>query len=399
MTEETGKPESDTTESPYFDASSLWSLPTVSCAILPTPEKRYKRRSLANEMSGVTTEKPSWDRLEEIEETRRKILRRVEVGFPRILFYWEGTCIRALMMDWLVWLTMVIFIGIRICAHSGLPEPPLIGELGDTNIDILGGFISFLLVIFVNQTNDRFVAMYQLSKRCAGLIQDVAGLVSSLLPEEDGKRIVRYMNSAHIAGYVGLGGPYSQKYFFKHFDEEHGLLTPREMARVQIFNMDNGSAAFKDLVTWSQREVAKAKNAGYIDSIEATNLHEKVIGLRAAMDGLYDYTDQPTHFFYIHFLVFISAVYLPLFAVDNAYSCGWGDETDWRIEALNGSIVLLQAIFVVGLRLLGQRMLDPYGDDLEDLSVITYVVTTINNSNIIFSARVPGDPPHIVDPK
>ena len=46
-----------------------------------------------------------------------------------------------------------------------------------------------------------------------------------------------------------------------------------------------------------------------------------------AMDGMYDYTDQPPHFFYIHFLVLLSALYLPLFAIDTAYAAGWGEET------------------------------------------------------------------------
>ena len=41
-----------------------------------------------------------------------------------------------------------------------------------------------------------------------------------------------------------------------------------------------------------------------------------------AMDGMYDYTDQPPHFFYIHFLVLLSALYLPLFAIDTAYAAG-----------------------------------------------------------------------------
>ena len=55
------------------------------------------------------------------------------------------------------------------------------------------------------------------------------------------------------------------------------------------------------------------------------------------------------------------------------------------LELLNGTIVLLQAIFVVGLRLLGQKQIDPFGLDFEDLSVITYVTTTIENSRIILS--------------
>ena len=81
-----------------------------------------------------------------------------------------------------------------------------------TDISIVGGFVSFFLVLFVNQTNTRFFDMYLLSKACSGKIQDVAGLASTLLPTEDAHRIIRLMNAAHVApGYVGLGGPYSKR--------------------------------------------------------------------------------------------------------------------------------------------------------------------------------------------
>jgi len=119
--------------------------------------------------------------------------------------------------------------------------------------------------------------------------------------------------------------------------------------------------------------------------MEACELHTRIVAFRAAMDGIYDYCDQPPHFFYIHFLCLLSAFYLPIFAIDQAYRSGWGENSSLGIEFLNGIIVLLQCVFCVGLRLLGQKMVDPYGDDLEDLSVKTYVETTLHICNIIFT--------------
>ena len=159
--------------------------------------------------------------------------------------------------------------------------------------------------------------------------------------------------------------------------------------KMKQFNFDAGSGALKELYTWCLSEVTKAHKAHHIVSIEAHQLHHHVLEFRAAMDGIYDHCDQPSHYFYIHFLCLLSALYLPIFALDNAYSCGWGDNVDWQIEALSGLIVFLQAIFVVGLRVLGQKMIDPYGDDVEDLSVITYISTTIENCQIIMSAQTP----------
>lgn len=105
------------------------------------------------------------------------------------------------------------------------------------------------------------------------------------------------------------------------------------------------------------------------------------------MDGMYDYSDQPPHFFYIHFLVLLSALYLPLFAIDVAYASGWAGDTFIGLDILNGIIVFLQCIFVVGLRALGTKMVDPYGDDYEDLSVILYVEATLEICDTIMNSK------------
>lgn len=51
--------------------------------------------------------------------------------------------------------------------------------------------------------------------------------------------------------------------------------------------------------------------------------------------------------------------------------------------------MFLQCIFVVGLRSLGTKMIDPYGDDLEDLSVILYVEATLEICDTIMKSKVP----------
>mmetsp|Transcript_26633 Transcript_26633/g.50260 ORF Transcript_26633/g.50260 Transcript_26633/m.50260 type:complete len:360 (-) Transcript_26633:58-1137(-) len=333
----------------------------------------------------------TYEDIYEIEQKRRTILKQVEWPFLKILTTFHGTCLRSLFYDWLVWVTLLIFVAIRIQARRGGEVPHMVEELGDTDINIIGGFLSFFLVLFVNQTNSRFFDMYKLSKKCAGQIQDVAGLVSSDFPKQDADRLVRYMNAAHIAGYVGLSDVYTKLNLFDKFNEDYKLLNQREFARLRQPDMDSGSGAFKELCTWCQKEVSKAVRAKHIDTMEAHKLHHHILELRGGMDGLYDYCDQPCHYFYVHFLCLLSALYLPIFAVDNAYGCGWGENSDWHVELLNGLLVFLQAIFVVGLRVLGQKMIDPYGDDVEDLSVLTYIYTTLENCQIILSAQAPDE--------
>eukprot|EP01082_Thalassiosira_pseudonana_P004889 g4468.t1.1.5e174189 g4468 g4468.t1 contig15:1091910-1092843(+) len=261
-----------------------------------------------------------------------------------------------------------------------------------TNIGILGGFLSFFLVLFVNQTNARFLEMYGFSKACSGRIQDVAGLARCQLPPEAADRLVRHFNAAQIAGYVGLnaigqGSPYSKTNFFDEYNKQYKLLTPEEMKMLEHHDMDHSGLCMKELVTWCQEDVTNSRKAGFIDSYQEKFLHDKILAFRAAMDGMYDYTDQPPHFFYIHFLVLLSALYLPLFAIDTAYAAGWGNETYVGLDILNGIIVFLQCIFVVGLRSLGTKMIDPYGDDLEDLSVINYVEGTLEICSTIMNSK------------
>lgn len=58
---------------------------------------------------------------------------------------------------------------------------------------------------------------------------------------------------------------------------------------------------------------------------------------------------------------------------------------------LRGLVVFIQALFVLGLRILGQKMSDPYGDDLLDLSVMFYVHATWIGSNRILNSHFPEE--------
>ena len=156
---------------------------------------------------------------------------------------------------------------------------------------------------------------------------------------------------------------------------------------LEYHDMDNSGLCMKELCTWCQEDVADARNAGYIDSYQEQFMHDRILAFRASMDGMYDYTDQPPHFFYIHFLVLLSALYMPLFAVATAYTSGWGEERYVGLDILNGLIVILQSIFVVGLRSLGTKMIDPYGEDYEDLSVILYVESTLEICSTIMNSK------------
>lgn len=99
----------------------------------------------------------------------------------------------------------------------------------------------------------------------------------------------------------------------------------------------------------------------------------------------YDLDDQPILFFYIHFIHFLSALYLPLLALFVAHQVG--SYGHWMSDLVGFMAVVFQAIFVIGIRVLAQIMQHPYGGELENLSVLTYIEVAIQGSMRVLSSQ------------
>ena len=95
---------------------------------------------------------------------------QAELPFWRIILFWSGTCLKEIASDSLVWTTLAIYVGIRIYANFIDHVPESVDLLSKTNVGILGGFLSFFLVLFVNQTNGRFLEMYGFSKAVSNCV-------------------------------------------------------------------------------------------------------------------------------------------------------------------------------------------------------------------------------------
>ena len=336
-------------------------------------------------------EELTFDQLTRVENRRRSILRRSEEPFYSVLCHWDGTCLRILILDPLIWLTVTLYVLIRVKCHIGLPDYMQDADLSSSNISVIGGFLSFFLVFFVVSSNKNFHEQYNLCMKAKGKIFEVASIAQAFLPREIGLRLVRRMNAAQVAGYIGLSNTYTETNLFAEINKSFKLLSDEEMKRVVGLNMNAGGSAFREIIAWCQHDVAAALKEEAIDNRLASQLRDKLLDLQSAFGGLYNHADQPISFFYVHFICLLSALYLPLFAVSTAFGVGVGD-VFWTADVINGLVVALQAIFVVGLRQLGQNMADPFGDDLEDLSVLTYCKFTWTMRNRIMAARVPSPP-------
>lgn len=356
----------------------------------PTSLPRKVVNRVKSVVAGKSNDDYRWEELLAIEKRRRAILKRVDESFWTMLFHWDGTVFRQIAHDLLFWGTLAVYVAVRVQARLELPT--YVAGLATDNLTVIGGFLTFFLVFYVNQNHKRYFGLYNHSMACKGRIFDAATLAVAALPKARAMRLVRYMNAAHVAGYTGLSKIYPSGSFFRRMNEGMGLLTEKEMARMKEIDLDKGGSANRELIAWCIEDIQSARYEGILDKEIAQDLRWHVLQLRAKIGQLYNADDLPIPFFYVHFISFLTALYLPLFAVSAAYNAGTGDVTYWTADIVAGLVVLLQSIFVIGLRTLGQKMSDPYGDDLIDLSVIFYVEFTWTMSNrVLESSKVSRD--------
>merc|ERR1712070_179190 len=99
-----------------------------------------------------------------------------------------------------------------------------------------------------------------------------------------------------------------------------------------------------------------------------------------SLGTLYDYADFPVPFFYVHFVFCITGFYLILFSYAMAIECA--GESIW----VGYLLVIVNTAFVVGLRHIGRKFADPYGNDIEDLPIISTITATLRGSKRILQA-------------
>ena len=332
----------------------------------------------------------TYQELQRIESSRRSLLRKVELPAWRVMFNWKGTILPIIVTDVQLFVNITLFITLRIYARTNEKLPDVLtgitAGVGD-NLKTIGGFLSFFLVFFVVQNNNRFNDMYMYCMKGKGEILSIASIARANLPREPSLRLVRHLNAAYAAGFVGLSEAYSYAGYFKEINKNLCLLTNSEMDRVAKCGMDRGGSCYREILQWVQIQLTECQKKNMMDSQTSKLLRGKVLNLQSSISALYNYHDQPVIFFYIHFVVFVSVLYLPLFAVQAAANIKVSEH--WAADAVAACLVFLQTVFVIGLRELGQKLSDPFGVDYEDLSVMHYVSFTWRESGRILNARFP----------
>ena len=143
------------------------------------------------------------------------------------------------------------------------------------------------------------------------------------------------------------------------------------------------------MLTWCVDLIEKEYRAGFITDMRCQQLQNQVLVLRESIKTLYDFNDQPLPFFYVHLAYILVFFYLPLFTYAVAIDTTAKTDLDTYPEVIGCMIVLTNSLFMIGLITIGKKLQEPYGHDVEDLSVIHYLTFTLKMSRRIVARKIP----------
>jgi hypothetical protein len=241
-----------------------------------------------------------------------------------------------------------------------------------------------------------------------------------LMTKPGGMRMWRHLNAAHALGYVGLSETFTMGNFVRPLAIRYGLLNEEEMARIESLNSkfdetdsEVGIAAQREVLTWCLQDLStdvklqldrdkKTKGLTTVwrakiapDPCALMRLIGDINTLRDKSDNLYELTEQPLPFFYLHLVFFIVTAYLPLFAYkmsrdsltlteeEMCGATGFGQGFCYgglQNDVFSMLLLLMYLIVVIGLGKAGEQMTDPFGIDLVDIPVRHLVMNTTQGS-------------------
>lgn len=167
--------------------------------------------------------KPTYKDLKSVEKERRDVLKEDKkfIGW-HFLYAFQGTVLPGVLSTGMFWIAMFCYLAIRNARVQYLADVPVLQVAA---IAIIGGFMSFFLTLFVNQNYTRFYTMYTNSMTIESKI-NLMLICRNHMSTEDVWRFMRYINTAHMLGYVGLSPTYTVDNFVHPINEEQNLLLP-----------------------------------------------------------------------------------------------------------------------------------------------------------------------------
>jgi lipid-A-disaccharide synthase-like uncharacterized protein len=183
-----------------------------------------------------------------IDKKRISLNKYTEKSNIHLLFMVAGTIWPHVIREPLLYITFAVYF---VCRWIHIEEKEVFAVPSTATMSVLGSIISFLIVFFVQQSYTRYFAQHQICLTCQTRLMDAVTLSRGFIPVSQQWQMWRYLNAAHILGYVGISDVYNMQNFFEVLCARYGLLTEDELRYVHQFGAEGGVKASNELITWA----------------------------------------------------------------------------------------------------------------------------------------------------
>jgi len=253
--------------------------------------------------------------------------------------------------------------------------------------------VTFNLVFYFGYCYNRFWEQQALAMQCKNSISMVCSLArGSQMNEEEVMNVWRWLNLAHLAGYVGLSPVYTRVNLIEGLAREHNLIHRKSYEFGKLAELDvgtgTGPAGYGEFIVWVLRAIECAVVEGKMILPTAENAQAQLLQMRAGLTGLFDFQFHVIPFCYVHLVALLTNCYLMVVAIAK------GRLFTEDASLARGLVLPLLALSFLSISCLslieiGGRMQNPFGTDDEDLPVHHLVSRACEVSKLIIESKPP----------
>lgn len=220
--------------------------------------------------------------------------------------------------------------------------------------------------------------MFWLCISMEGRIFDITLMSNDLLSPFDSLRLFRYLNAAHVLAYIGCTDLYTEDNLFRPLNEEYQLLSDTEYNRIKVIGF-NGGNAYREVIAWIRRDISELYKKDDISDVQENIFLDHLFRFRGSIGGIYEYLSSPVPFIYVNFVYVVSFAYPLIYAVAAALSFNTLEFLP-VYELVMLFTVVINTAFAIGLRVISDKLHDPFGLHVEDFDILHFLTFTIQSS-------------------
>jgi len=411
-----GSPRVDGSMSSRVDAASTQAATSSSASLTPTPcssvwtTSRQVTRAVSwirpgakkPKGGGDTTQKPppatKWaplfsdqdvpysgkklthEQLIDSERKKKRLLSivRAEAPVDTIFRVWllGRTVLPRLLHHPVVWLNLVAFGGSAACRRLGIFDTGWVVDEASSSGS--GNLVTFMIVFYVGYCYNRNHECFMLAEKAMDKITTLVAEAHVAMPQEEGVRLWRQLTLMHITAYTGLSPTYDRENVLDAFVAKFDLISPgsQEEAQLQVIDVDaEGDRAWKTCMLWALETLHAAADRGDLSPPVHAHMVRELHDACSSFTALYTMQFEALPFIYTHLVSLSCAMFLLSTAVVKGMY--------FTPEALyiSGLVLplislLTMAISAYGLMEVADTIIDPFGDDPEDLAVVAVLEST-----------------------